>query len=103
MNKYYDINESRKSNCTYIGSVESENDRIADSFVSLICAMIGFFCTEGFRTALRVICTVACFIGFVGIIGSVESGAMTVGNGIIFAVFMIFIELLCFVPGKSSK
>ena len=103
MNKYYDMNESRKSNCTYIGNFETENDNIADSFVAILCAVLGFFRSEGFRTVLKVVSTLLCFIGFVGVIGGVEAGSMTVGTGIILAVFMIFIEILCFIPGKASK
>lgn len=103
MNKYYEIDSKRKSNCTYIGRVETENDNIADSFIEMLCAVIGFFCSEGFLTAVRVICTIACFIGFVGIIGGVEAGTMSVGNGIIFAAFMVFIEILCFIPKRSAN
>ena len=106
MNRSYNINESKKSNCTYIGSIdrfETENDNIADSFIALLCTLFSFIRSEGFRTALRVVATVICFIGFVGIIGSVESGAMTLGRGILFSVFMIFVEILCFIPAKAEK
>ena len=103
MNKYYDMNESRKSNCTYIGNFETENDNIADGFIAMICAILGLFRSEGFRAVLKVASTLICFIGFIGVIGGVESGSLSVGNGIILAVFMIFIEILCFIPGKASK
>lgn len=103
MNRYYDINESRKSNCTYIGKFETENDSIVDSIVAFFAALIGLFSNEGFRTVLRVVSTVICFVGFVGIIGSVEAGAMEIGTGIIFSVFLVFLEILCFLPVKSSK
>ncbi len=103
MNKYYEIDQNRKSNCSYIGRFETENDNIADSFIASFCALLAFFRSEGFLTAMRVISTLACFIGFVGIIGSVESGNMTVGNGIIFSIFMIFIEIVCFIPRKAEK
>ena len=103
MNRYYDINESRKSNCTYIGKFEAENDSIVDSIVAFFAALIGLFSNEGFRTVLRVVSTVICFVGFVGIIGSVEAGVMEIGTGIIFSVFLVFLEILCFLPVKSSK
>ena len=103
MNRYYDINESRKSNCSYIGKFETENDSIADSFIAFFSALIGLFSNEGFRTVLRVISTVVCFIGFVGIIGSVESGAMEIGTGIIFSAFLVFFEIVCFLPTRSQS
>ena len=103
MNRYYNINESRKSNCTYIGKFETENDSIVDSIVAFFAALIGLFSNEGFRTVLRVVSTVICFVGFVGIIGSVEAGVMEIGTGIIFSVFLVFLEILCFLPVKSSK
>ena len=103
MNRYYDIKENRKSNCTYIGKFETENDSIADSFIAFFSALIALFASEGFRTVLRVVSTVICFIGFVGIIGGVESGAMGIGTGIIFSAFLVFLEIVCFLPVKSTK
>ena len=103
MNRYYDFENERKSNCSYIGKIESENDNIADSFIALLCAIIGLFKSEGFRTVLRIGFTLICFIGFVGIIGGVEAGTMNVGLAIILAAFMVFIEILCFIPSKASK
>ena len=103
MNRYYDFENERKSNCSYIGKFESENDTIADSFIALICAVIGLFKSEGFRTVLRVIFAVVCFVGFIGIIGGVESGTMGIGLAIVLAALMVFIEILCFIPSKVSK
>ena len=106
MNRYYDINENKKSNCTYLGSVdrfETENDGIVDSVIAFFAALVDLLRSEGFRTVLRVISTVACFVGFIGIIGSVESGSMTLGSGILFSVFMIFVEIICFIPAKQEK
>ena len=103
MNRYYDFENERKSNCSYIGKIESENDNIADSFIAFLCALVGLFKSEGFRTALRVVFTLISFIGFVGIIGGVEAGTMNIGLAIILAAFMVFIEILCFIPSKVSK
>jgi len=102
MNKYYEIDTKRKGNCKYIGRVESENDNIVDSFVAMIAAIITVLSSEGFRTALRVISTVVCFVGFVGIIGGVEAGTLAVGRGVIFSMLLILIEIVCFMPKKSS-
>ena len=38
-----------------------------------------------------------------GIIGGVEAGMLTVGHGIILAMFMVAIEIACFIPKKESK
>ena len=103
MNKYYNINESRKSNCSYIGRCESEQDSVVDSIIAIICAVVAFLRSDAFLSVARVLSTVVCFVGFVGIIGGVEAGMLTVGHGIILAMFMIAIEIACFIPKKESK
>ena len=102
MNKYYEIDTKRRGNCKYIGRVETENDNIVDSFVAMIAAIVSTLSSEGFRTLLRVISTVVCFVGFVGIIGGVEAGTLTVGRGVIFSMLLVLIEIICFIPKKSS-
>ena len=103
MNKYYEIERSRKSNCSYMGKVESENDRVVDSFIDLICAIVAFFSSETVICIVRVISAVACFIGFIGIVGGVDAGSLSIGRGIIFSLFLLFVEIICFLPKKASK
>lgn len=103
MNKYYEIEKSRKSNCSYIGKIESENDVAVDSLVGFICTLIAFFTSEKVLTVVRVISTLACFVGFIGILGSVDAGTMSLGGGILLSLFMVFIEIVCFIPRKAEK
>ncbi len=103
MNKYYEMDNKRRGNCKYIGRVETENDNIADSFVEMLMALIAFLASDGFRTALRVVSTVVCFVGIVGIIGSVEAGILTVGYGVILSMLLVIIEIVCFIPKKAEK
>ena len=103
MNKYYNINESRKSNCSYIGRCESEQDSVVDSIIAMVCAIVALIRSDAFISVSRVVSTVACFVGFVGIIGGIEAGMLTVGHGIILAMFLVAIEVACFIPKKESK
>ena len=38
---------------------------------------------------------VGCAIGFIGLIGGIEQGLITIGSGIFFGLILLFVEILC--------
>ena len=46
---------------------------------------------------------VICLIGFVGVIGGVEAGTLSIGGGIIAAMLMVFIEILCVASSQRKS
>ena len=92
MNRTYDYN-SYESNCkpVRIKNERGEENDILDIVGDLILKAISVFSS----TAFKVFISVVCLVGFVGVIGSIEAGTLSVGGGIIASVFMVFIELLC--------
>lgn len=92
MNRTYDYN-SYESNCkpVRIKNEKYEENDVLEEVGNLILKAIAFFSSTAFKVFMAVI----CLVGFVGVIGGVESGTLSIGGGIIASVFMVFIELLC--------
>jgi hypothetical protein len=47
------------------------------------------------RRVLRYTLVVGCAIGFIGLIGGIEQGLITIGSGIFFGLILLFVEILC--------
>ena len=65
--------------------------RIAALFAALF-SLIG--ATNG-RRVVRVVTIAVCFFAFLGVIGSVEAGVLSIGFGILISAFLLFLEILC--------
>ena len=92
MNRTYDYN-SYENNYRSIKMNEEkyeEND-IIEVMGDLIVKAGALFSSVAFKVFMAVV----CLVGFVGVIGGVEAGTLSIGGGIIAAVFMVFIEILC--------
>ena len=96
MNKTYDY-KAYESNCIPVRTV-SEDSRDA---LDVLGSVIGKISSGNILAVIRTVMALVCFFSFIGIIGSVESGSMTVGSGIIISIFLVFIEILCFIPKKQ--
>ena len=102
MNRTYDYN-SYESNCkpVRIKNERCEENDVLDVVGDLILKAISLFSSTAFKVFMAVI----CLIGFVGVIGGVEAGTLSIGGGIIAAMLMVFIEILCVASSqrKSGK
>ena len=92
MNRTYDYNSYKRN----YEAVRNENVReeeydVVDLLGDLIVKAFSLFSSTAFKVCIAVL----CLVGFVGVIGGVESGSLSIGSGIIAAVFMVFIEILC--------
>ncbi len=98
MNKVYSNNEY-ESNCRFV----KIDDRKDDS--AMLNALSELICHLGSARVLniiKVILTLACFVGFIGVMGGVENGSISLGLGVVISAFMIFVEILCFAPKKRN-
>lgn len=99
MNKTYNIN-SYESNCTPIrikGRTHGDS-----SVLEFLSALIGKLFSENFISIVRAVVSVLCFIAFVGIVGGVDSGSVSLGYAVIISALLVIIELFCLVPhGKD--
>ena len=100
MNRTYNYN-SYESNCrpVRIKNVSSEENDIIDAVGDLVVKAFALFSSVAFKVCMAVL----CLIGFIGVIGGVELGTLSIGTGIIAAVFMIFIEILCVCTSSPKR
>lgn len=71
----------------------------SDHIIGLLCAWIGALLAlvrrADVRRGVRFSVVAACFFCFVGLIGSIEFGALSVGVGVVAGLFLIFVEIFC--------
>lgn len=79
---------------------------LGDKFISFICMMISALtCSTAIKVEKAVLCTV-CFVGFFGVIGGMECGAVGMLAGLFLCAVIGGIELLIFkslFAKKSNK
>ena len=100
MNRTYDYN-SYESNCRPVrikNENYSEND-IVDVIGDIIVKLGALLSSVAFKVFMAVI----CLVGFVGVIGGVEAGTLSIGGGIIAAMLMVFIEILCVASSQRKS
>lgn len=73
----------------------SRLDRFLDLVYALLCALAGAMRDRTVRRVLRYTVVVGCAIGFIGLIGGIEQGLITIGGGIFFGLVLLFVEILC--------
>ncbi len=98
MNRTYS-NDQYESNCRFVKTANQNNEA---SMLDLIGNMIAGLASARVLNIIKVIFTLGCFFGFIGVMGGVESGSLSLGLGIVISAFMIFIEILCFIPKKQD-
>ena len=103
MNKAYSYQskyDAYESNCSVVNiSREEENVSALDALGD----MISRISSKNVIAVIRAIIATICFFGFIGVIGGVEAETLSIGNGIIISLFLVFIEILCFCRKKKSE
>ena len=69
--------------------------------LSYIDKAVAVLSSKKARIAFKSVVTAVCLLGFVGIIGGVEMGTISLGVGIIASIMLFTIEILC--VRKSEK
>ena len=101
MNRTY----SRSYSSSYHKNAYSPARRTATtrrSLYELIEAILCFFdrmfealSSPALRKGIKAVASLLCVLVFIGIIGGVEHGALTLGSGILLSLMLIFVEILC--------
>ena len=72
--------------------------RLCDRVCLLIAFLVFLFRQPEVRRCLRGIAVTVCLLCFIGLIGGIEQGLISVGMGIVLGLLLLFIEILCLRP-----
>jgi hypothetical protein len=75
--------------------VASRTDRFLDMVYAVLCALAGLMRDRTARKVARYVVVVACAIGFIGLVGGIEQGLISIGGGIFAGIALVFVEILC--------
>lgn len=78
-----------------ITRIADRADRFLDAFFSCLMAIVAFLSRREVRTAIRYAVVTICFFCFIGLVGGIEKGLISVGLGIFCGLGLIFVEVLC--------
>lgn len=67
---------------------------ISDGFISFICSLVALFTCSAAIAVEKVAVCVVCFVGFFGIIGGMESGALSAFVGLLLCALVTGVEAL---------
>ena len=109
MNAYYEKNENNISNNRIYNSyfqTEAKNElsgrMLLNSIFAALVSLLSLLSSARVRTIVRV-CTVALsLVGFVGVIGAVEHGSLTMLGGLLIGIALIGVEYLA-LRGKRKS
>ena len=101
MNISYQNNEHIYSNNDIFGDYFNTGARVskmrkaADAMLAALSLTLAFLTAARTRVVARVIGFGLCLVGFVGIIGAMETGAISLAFGLILGAALLGIEVLC--------
>ena len=102
MNAYFENNGSFDSNSRIIEAYFSETvkpvsraRRMGESLISLLSALITCLTSAKTRSIAKAVSVALSLVGFVGIIGAMEHGTLSIGMGLLIGVGLLGIEYLC--------
>jgi len=93
MNGYYSRNYEYTARVSR--PVASRTDRFLDMVYALLCTLSRVMRDSTARKIARYAVVVACAIGFIGLVGGMESGLISMGGGIFAGLALVFVEILC--------
>lgn len=70
-------------------------DRVFDVLFAAIALIVGLLRNKTMRAVVRYSVVAACFFCFIGLIGGIEQGLLSMGMGIVLGLLLIFVEILC--------
>ena len=97
MNGYYtrERNIEERTSDDMLTRALSRADCLLDVVFALIAMLAGALCDRTVRTVLRYSVVAICFFCFIGLIGGIEQGLVSIGGGIVLGLLLIFVEILC--------
>ena len=73
----------------------SKMRKAADAMLAALSVILAFLTCERTRAVARAFGFGVCLIGFVGVIGAVEIGSLSLGAGLVWGMLLIGVEVLC--------
>ena len=77
------------------GARPSKMRKAADAMLAALSLILAFLTATRTRVIARAFAFGLCLVGFVGIIGAMETGAISLGFGLLLGGAILGIELLC--------
>ena len=78
-----------------VGAKPSKMRKAADAMLAALSLILTFLCATRTRAVARAVGFGLCLISFVGIIGAMETGAISLGFGLVLGAALLGIEVLC--------
>lgn len=78
-----------------VGSRTAENESLLSVLLSLPAALWQFICALGLGKLVKGISLTLCIFAFFGIVGGIEAGLISFGFGVVLALVIAGIEILC--------
>ena len=78
-----------------VGARPSKMRKAADALLAALSMILAFLTAARTRVVARAVGFGICLIGFVGIIGAMETGALSLGLGLVLGALLLGIEMLC--------
>lgn len=100
MNRTYNFN-SYESNCrpVRIAKKEESNDSILDALGGLLQKIL----SGNILAIVRAVASVLCFFLFIGVIGGVDKGTISIGYALVISAFLVVVEIACLVPRSRDN
>ena len=80
--------------CFNVGTRHSKMRKAVDALLAALSLILAFLTAARTRVVARTIGFGLCLVGFIGIIGSMETGAISLGFGLVLGGAILGIELL---------
>ena len=77
------------------GARYSKMRKAADTLLAALSIILAFLTSARTRVVVRALGFGLCLVGFVGVIGAMETGAISLGFGLILGGAILGIELFC--------
>ncbi|MBO5930672.1 MAG: hypothetical protein J6Q70_00365 [Clostridia bacterium] len=78
-----------------VGTRPSKMRKAADALLAALSVILAFLTAARTRVAIRAIGFGLTLVGFVGIIGAMETGAIGLGFGLVLGMALLGVEVLC--------
>jgi hypothetical protein len=102
MNKYFDNRDEYISNKRIFEAYFTENKKVEsplkkwfDSFLFMLSCMITALTSARAKSIYRVFTIALCMICFIGTVGAVERGTLSMGVALLIGLALVGIEILC--------
>lgn len=95
MNGYYTRENEMQMKADMLTRASSRADRVLDVLFAMIAALAGALRDKTVRTVIRYGVVAVCFFCFLGLIGGIEQGLVSIGGGIVLGLLLVFVEILC--------